>query len=245
MSPFNQIIIAFGGQAMLLIVLGFLARSLIQSLLAKDLKRFETDLQTTAALQLERQKSDLKAQADTSLERLRSELKAQGDASIEQLKTRLQQATIEHQVRFAKLHEKRAEVIAEVYERLVDAEQQGYRFASVEGFMPGTDEQREARMKTQGTMFDLKLLIEKRHIYLPTQICTVLKGHLDNMANHVFGVGSYGAVRALTSQEQVEQQKVFAAACTAFAQDIPAARRALEDEFRRMLDVERSPSLTT
>jgi hypothetical protein len=211
-------------------------------LLAKDLKRFETGLQAAATLQLERQKSDLKAQADASLEHLRSELKAQADTSIEQLKSRLQQATIEHQVRFAKLHEERAKVIKEVYEHLVDAEQEGYRFASVEGFMAGTEEQREARDKTQSTMFNLKLLIEKRHIFLPAQMCTLLKGHLDNMSNHVFGVGSYGAYKALTSEKQIEQENLIIAACKAFAQEIPAARRALEDEFRRMLDVEKLAS---
>jgi hypothetical protein len=153
----------------------------------------------------------------------------------------LQQATIEHQVRFAKLHEKRAEVIAEVYERLVDAEQEGKRFVTVEGYPAGTDEEREARrqkarQRNQSTVYDLALFIEKRQIYLPTHVCASLKGHLDNMSNHVYGVGSYG-----TAEKQMEQQQVFSAACKAFSQDLPATRRALEDEFRRMLDVEKLP----
>jgi hypothetical protein len=61
MSAFQEILIAFGGNAVLLIVLGFLARSLIQTWLAKDVKKFETDLQSTATSQLERLRSDLKA----------------------------------------------------------------------------------------------------------------------------------------------------------------------------------------
>jgi hypothetical protein len=226
MSIFQELLVAFGGNAALLIVLAFLARSLIQTWLAKDVKKFETDLQTAATFQLERHKSDLKAQ---------------GDTSIEQLKSRLQQATIEHQVRFAKLHEKRAEVIAQVYERLVDAEQEGKQFTTVESYMAGTDEQTKARQKVQSTMYELSLLIEKRHIYLPAQMCASLKGHLDDMSNHIFGAGSYGAFKAFTPEKQIEQENVLSAACKAFAQEIPAARRALEDEFRRMLDVEKSP----
>jgi hypothetical protein len=191
MSTFQEIIIAVGGNATLLIVLGFLARSLMQTWLAKDVKKFETDLQGAATSQLERLKSDLKAQ---------------GDISIEQLKSRLQQATIEHQVRFAKLHEKRAEVISEMYERLVDAEQEGRRFVTVEGYPAGTDEERatrqKARQKTQDTMYGLSSFIEKRHIYLPAHMCASLKGLLDNMSKHVYGVGSYGSFSHLPVEKR-------------------------------------------
>jgi hypothetical protein len=37
------------------------------------------------------------------------------DAEIERLKTSLQMTALEHQVRFSKLHEKRAKVIADLY----------------------------------------------------------------------------------------------------------------------------------
>ena len=67
MSLFQEILIAFGGNATLLVVLGFLARSLIQTLLAKDIKKFEADLQSTASAQLERLRSDLKSQGDSSI----------------------------------------------------------------------------------------------------------------------------------------------------------------------------------
>jgi len=165
-----------------------------------------------------------------------------GVHSIEQLKSRLQQATIEHQVRFAKLHERRAEVIAEVYEHLVDAEQEGRRFASVESYMTGTDEQRGARQKVQKTMYELSLLVEKRQIYLPLQMCASLKVHLEKMSNYVFSGGSYGAFRAVEPERRIEQAQALDAASKAFEQEIPAARRALEDEFRRILDVDKSSS---
>ena len=49
-------------------------------------------------------------------------IRLQGDANVEveRLKSSLQMTTLEHQVRFSKLHEKRAEVIAEVYAKLAD-----------------------------------------------------------------------------------------------------------------------------
>jgi hypothetical protein len=48
MSALYQNLIALGSNATVLIVLGFLARSLMQSFLAKDIKKFETELQNSA-----------------------------------------------------------------------------------------------------------------------------------------------------------------------------------------------------
>ena len=86
MNPWREILLALGGNATLLLVLAFLSRSLLQTWLTKDIKKFETDL---------------KGKADSELERLKAELKAEGDVSIEQLKSRLQQAATERGVRFS------------------------------------------------------------------------------------------------------------------------------------------------
>ena len=76
MELWQSLLVAAGGNATLLLVLGFLGRSLMSTVLAKDLKKF---------------------------------------------KASLQQAGIEHQIRFSKLHEKRATVLAELYKLLVEA----------------------------------------------------------------------------------------------------------------------------
>jgi hypothetical protein len=47
-------------------------------------------------------------------EAFKSRLKAEADIEIERLKSSLQMTAIEHQVRFSKLHERRAELIAEL-----------------------------------------------------------------------------------------------------------------------------------
>lgn len=51
-------------------------------------------------------------------EKFKAELKANADMEMEKLKHSLQRIAVEHQVRFSKLHEKRAEVIADLYRRL-------------------------------------------------------------------------------------------------------------------------------
>jgi hypothetical protein len=195
-----------------------------------------------------------KVWADRALEkqrqeyaRLNLELTQQLALVTERVKSALQIRAAEHQVRFSQLHEKRAEVLADIYEQLVDAEYQGRRFVYVEGFpasMTLTQEQsearREARQEIQSAMSDLSLFIEKRQIYLPASMCALLKTHLDNMSTHVYGAGSYGSLHAFTPDQQMQQERVCSAACKAFSQELPAARRALEEEFRKMLDAENS-----
>lgn len=90
MEAWQTILLAFGGNAALLAVLGLLGKSMLEKLITRDTKRFE------------------------------AELKTKSDAVIEQLRSDLQIRSIEHQVRFARLHEKRATVIAELYGHLVE-----------------------------------------------------------------------------------------------------------------------------
>src|SRR5215469_2717812 len=67
-------------------------------------------------------------------EKFKIEIKANADAEIERLKNSLQMAALEHQVRFSKLHEKRADVIREVYERLVEVYEQSRIFVTTAAY---------------------------------------------------------------------------------------------------------------
>ena len=49
MTPWQSILLALGGNAALLLVLGFLARSLGSQLLAKDLEKFKAQLASASS----------------------------------------------------------------------------------------------------------------------------------------------------------------------------------------------------
>lgn len=66
----------------------------------------------------ERIKNDIKHQYDQRLETHKAELKSTQDIAIEQLKSDLRKTAYEHEIRFARLHAKRAEVVAGTYARL-------------------------------------------------------------------------------------------------------------------------------
>jgi len=226
MSAFQEVLLACGGNATLLVVLAFLTRSLVQTWLAKDIKKFEFQLQNAATSQLEL---------------LKFELKSQGDVSIEQLKSRLQQAATEHLVRFSKLHEKRAHVIEHVYQRLVELEKGYGKFVLVDGYEPDSSKQQDARNKINETMYDVALFIEKHRIYLPADVCASLKAFLDIMWHNAINVGVYGSVADPNPQTLQERHKAFKDAYGALQKEIPEARANLEHEFRKLLGEDSQP----
>lgn len=53
------------------------------------------------------------------LEQHKADLQAENDRAVEQLRSDLSRAALEHQVRFTELHERRADIIAATYGRIV------------------------------------------------------------------------------------------------------------------------------
>jgi len=62
----------------------------------------------------EKIKGRIKVEYDSQLEILKAKLKSESDVEVERLKSQLSIAAAERQFRFSKLHEKRADAIAEV-----------------------------------------------------------------------------------------------------------------------------------
>jgi hypothetical protein len=141
-------------------------------------------------------------------------------------------------VRFSNLHVKRAEVIAEIYAQMVDAEQYGQRFAFVEGYEEGP-KRLEAYFEIQKKLVEFYFFVEKRRIYLPEQICLLLKAFVDSVRSSIIAVNIYVPIdQPINPQLLQEKSQVVMAVYKAFEESIPAARTALEKEFRKILGAE-------
>lgn len=92
MSDFwQELIKSLGGFAILAVSLAWLTKSIVVHFLSKDVEAYKSRIASEAAKE------------------------------IEQFKAQLQIVAREHDIRFSKLHEKRAEVISELYALLTDA----------------------------------------------------------------------------------------------------------------------------
>jgi len=183
--------------------------------------------------------------ADRSLEKLRQEhtrlnleLTHTLDLVTEQAKHFHQMAALEHQVRFSKLHEKRAEVVAKLYALLVELQYAGQRYVSVGAYESKRDDEFS---KTIAKVHEGFLFIEEHQIYLPDDpVCTLLEEFRETLIKSVAAVQAYEQYTDGSANFRQEKTQALKGAAEAFKVHIPAVRIALKDEFRKILGVENS-----
>lgn len=208
MEAWQTILVAFGGNAALLAVIGLLGKSLLDKLIARDTKQFETDL---------------KAKSDTAIERLRSDL---------------QLRSIEHQVRFSRLHEKRASVIADLYGHLVETLWEAESFLSPMEWA-GEPSKQEKHQVAMNKLVEFFRYFDKHRIYLPESLCVSLEAIAMRVRSHVIEFGVFTRLNDQSMNEQTRKQKddAWNKGWEAIRNDIPRARKQLEEEFRALLGV--------
>lgn len=206
METWKTLVLAFGGNAALLAVLGLLAKSLLEKVIARDTKRFETDLKTKS------------------------------DAAIEHLKSELQLRATEHQVRFSRLHEKRASVIAELNGHLAEVLWKAESLLSPMQWV-GEPPQDEKHISAMNKLSEFFRFFDKHRIYLPVDLCAALEKLVLQVRSHVIQFGVYVKYDDSNLNERTREQKETAwnAGWDAIKNQIPAARKVLEDEFRALL----------
>jgi hypothetical protein len=206
METWKTILLALGGNAALLAVLGIAGKSLLDKLILRDTKQFENDLQ------------------------------AKSDAAIERLKNELQVRTIEHQVRFSRLHEKRASVIAELNGYLVEALWEAESFLSPMEWA-GEPNKKEKHQQAINKLVELYRYFDKHRIYLPHEVCTSLEAIVQNVRLHVtkFGIWVRYENHQLTDDSHAKKNDAWDSGWTAIRNEVPVARKILENEFRALL----------
>jgi hypothetical protein len=214
METWQTVLLALGGNAAFLAVLGFLGKSLLEKLIARDTKRFETDL------------------------------KAKSDAAIEHLKSELQLKTIEHQVRFARLHEKRADVIAELYGFLVEMLWEAESFLSPMEWA-GEPNKEEKHRVAMNKLVEFFRFFDKHRIYFPEELCGSLEQLALQVRSHVISFGVYVRFKeeSLNDHTRENKERAWNAGWDAIKTQVPAARKLLEEEFRALLGGTANPSI--
>ncbi len=125
----------------MLAILGWLAKSFVSQLLAKDMTLFKESL------------------------------KSESELAVRKLQYDIQKSVIEYELKLAKLHEKRADVIAETYGLLI----QCHRDVLVLVFPPDYGERSSLDENYKIAMNSINVFFEffgKKRIYLPEELCS-------------------------------------------------------------------------
>jgi hypothetical protein len=219
MNPVEFVLLALGGNALLIAVLGYLARSLMSQFLTKDVERFKASL----------------SQAST--------------AAAEELKHRLSLTAHEHNVRFTRLHEKQAQVLEEIYAKLLAFEGASAALAykssdtTVELIEPAFRAAEDAGKA-------LEQHIQRHQIYLPV----ATSDNLAAMLEQIFALLADCSFSLLTRKLGDEGQSVagpqqareaWARVHDYLIRQAPNVRKSVEIEFRRLLGTAAQPEEET
>lgn len=153
--------------------------------------------------------------------------------SIERYRAKLKTEGYEHEIRFARLHERRVEVVAELYRKLVESERAFAAWVSPlqEAGEPSKGE--KGRVAAEAGNAFRSLFLENR-IWLDEELCA----QIADFDRHLFETSvrftTYSPDDPLSRTEYLEAWKK---AWDRVREDVPPLRELIERRFREMLGV--------
>ena len=180
-------------------------------------------------------KSLLKHWMSSDLEKYKANLAAKNTEEAEQLKSDLRKIAFEHETRFAKLHERRAELIAELYGMLYRAKADFNLLTSPFGFMsdPSKTEQFETAVNSFNNFANRYW---PARIYLADSLCDDIE-NIINALKDVYGVWTR-EVRAETQRGAERKDDHWGKADKIMKNDVPPIFTKIESSFRQILGID-------
>lgn len=223
MQLWETFLVVIGGNTVLLAVFAWLAKSLTMHHFSKDLEVF---------------KSNLKVDADAEMERIKHELSL---------------GTIEHQVKFAKLYERRGEVIGKIYSLLVKTDRAVQMFRTTlshEIVKTSEEDKKKIVQRVQEASSELYKYFDENRIYLPDCVCPAL----EKLSKNVYSQAArpiipsqplFSIAEGLSWEEQVQKGEDWKQKhkneheeyWEFFQLEVPRLRRILEQELKALMGV--------
>lgn len=221
MDFWQTILFSFGGSAVFLTATGFIAKSIIELFITRDIKRFEIEL---------------RAKSDAAIEHIKSDLKAKSDVAIENLQNDLQHKLIEHKKKFSRLHEKRAIVIAELYGHMVEMLGEAENFFSIMQF-DGEPNMLEKRKIAVNKIIEFYDYFNKNRIYFPEDLCVFTKEFAAKIRNLITELGYLILIDedVMNEKDRENRDNTWIKGFKLIQTEVPIARKILENRFRALL----------
>jgi hypothetical protein len=206
MTTIEAILLVTTGNALLLAVLGWLARSLLQNFLAKDLAQH------------------------------RVRLESENQRSAQAFGHELTMAAREHDIRFGKLHERRADTIAKLYELLIDTSDKGADYSSPIGL--SSDPPKPEQFNDFANSYNEAARYFRRNkLFLPQNTCTMVDELFRGIKEQPSRMNMYMnmADQHPGANTELKRLEAWDAAWKYFQEDFKPAIAALEHDLRALL----------
>ena len=179
----------------------------------------------------ERLKGEIKSEYDMKLEVHKAELKASSDIEIEKLRSELGRIALEHGVKYTALHEKRGEVLAELYRRIRAYTKATSQFSAEFEFEGDSDKNELAKIASEKSSEFRSFYLENK-IYFTSEVCE----KIDELWNQ-----SWDVIRKfgfwLNRNNENKKLDAWEKAADFSRENLPLLLESIEDEFREILGV--------
>ena len=183
------------------------------------------------SLNLERYKDELKAASDRSLEGYKAELKVRHEMEMERLRADLRQVTFQHEITFAKLHEKRAEIIVDLYQKLLKAEASA-RFLLTPLRYADDPPEEEREKQAESAANEFYRYYRDHKLYFDHHLCRLLEDLDTKLTVARVDHATYSEDDPETARERRAMRYL---GWKALKEDFPPILREIEKEFRTLL----------
>ena len=179
----------------------------------------------------ERLKGAIKSEYDLKLENYKHQLAAESAREIESLKAQLQIATSKHQIQFSSLHERLAETVAGVYNRLVELKSSIANYVKI--MESETDGTKGERRKTVGKCFrEFHDFYQPNKIYIPKRVVP----KIDELEEMLFSTTHDFMWKVeIPNGKRGHDDAIWSKCAKDISETVPPVLESLEDEFRMLL----------
>lgn len=172
------------------------------------------------------------------LEKFKIEIQASHDKEIEGLRADLRAVAFEHEIRFARLHERRAEVIAELYARLVETENAFESLTFPVPLVVGRGEPYDMLSEALRCASTLRNCFYENRIYFDENLCAEIDGFMQNLYRALRHPWLHGAFKDEDFGAGAEERKKTAEEARKIVNEyMPRILSQIEKSFREMLGV--------
>ena len=169
--------------------------------------------------------------------RMEAELKIKTDTAIAFNAAELQRRNVEHQVRFTKLHERRLEVIANLYRQMAHALRASNDLVSFK--IQGQPKDRKALLsKSTQAISSFSEYFDDNRIYLPPDLQERTEKLIHRLESAVFGVAVYHdeLAESIGAAQDDDKRAALVKGSIEISELGLTLRRDVESQFRRLLD---------
>lgn len=167
-----------------------------------------------------------------NIETYKAELKRETDKEIERLKSRLQIAAQERQITFNRLHEKRAEIVAEAYTLIHDVRSKAVNLGA-EVFHGGLRTPNEKAKEVFDECFEFYNYFQQRRIYFSEEVC----GTMDAFVNLIAETSAILRRPPDNLDHDTKESREAYQKLAILMDELPKIQKLIERDFRTLLGV--------